>query len=88
MGLLAFVLKVFCQVAILVVIVSALASWMDLSKAHWFVHTIKKYTDPIYKPIRKITDKFSGAIDLAPLVVCFGLMTLQALVVPWLESMK
>ena len=83
---LGFVVNLICQGLILLIIVSALSSWMDLSKAHPFVSWLKRFTEPIYKVVRPVTKHIPGPLDWAPLVVCFFLMTVQRFLIPWLQQ--
>ncbi len=79
-----FIINIICQGLILLVIVSALSSWMDLSKAHPFVGWLNRCTEPLYKFVRPVTKNIPGPLDWAPLIICFFLMTLQRFLIPLL----
>jgi YggT family protein len=72
-----------------VIIVQAIMSWLiafnvintynDTVRAIWLA--LKRLTDPLYNPIRRIMPDF-GALDLSPIVVLIIIYILQNIVIP------
>lgn len=83
------IIDILLGVAITVIIVQAIMSWLlafnvinlqnDIVRAIWT--TLDALTAPIYNPIRKIMPDF-GAIDLTPMVVIIGIMILNNAILP------
>lgn len=83
------IINILLNVAITVIIVQAIMSWLlafnvinlqnDIARAIWT--TLDALTAPIYKPIRKIMPDF-GSIDLTPMVVIIGIIILQDAIMP------
>ncbi len=78
------ILDILLNVAITIIIVQAVMSWLfvfnvismqnDIVNAIW--QALHALTEPIYKPIRKIMPDF-GQIDLTPMVVIIIIIILQ-----------
>lgn len=64
----------------LVIIVSVLISLLGADPYNQIVRLITDLTEPIYRPIRKLTSKIAGPFDLAPLVAIFGLILIQEII--------
>ena len=83
------IISILLNVAITVIIVQAIMSWLlafnvinlqnDIARALWT--TLDSLTAPIYNPIRKIMPDF-GSIDLTPMVVIIGIIILQDAILP------
>ena len=83
------ILQVLLQLAALVVIVQAVLSWLisfnvisthnDTVRSIWLA--LKRLTDPLYNPIRRILPDF-GTIDFSPLVVLLIITLLSNIVIP------
>jgi YggT family protein len=54
-------------------------TWNDTVRAVW--NALKKMTDPLYNPIRRIMPDFGG-LDLSPLVVLLIIYILMTIIVP------
>ena len=78
------ILEVLLDVIWWIIVVQAIMSWLlafnvinthnDLVRTIWLA--LKKMTDPLYNPIRRIMPDF-GALDLSPIVVlCSTLNTI------------
>ncbi len=78
------VLSVLIQVALMIILVQAVMSWLlafnvislsnDIVRGIWT--SLERLTDPLYRPIRRIMPDF-GALDLSPMVVIIILIILQ-----------
>jgi YggT family protein len=83
------VIQILLIVAITVIIVQAIMSWLlafnvinlqnDIVRAIWTA--LDGLTAPIYSPIRRIMPDF-GSIDLTPMVVIIGIIILRDAVLP------
>ncbi|MDF2232878.1 YggT family protein [Albimonas sp. CAU 1670] len=70
-----------------VVIIQAVMSWLInfdvINLRQRFVYTVwstlNRLTEPLYRPIRSILPPMGG-LDLAPLVLIFGILALQVLI--------
>ncbi|GAB5480310.1 MAG: YggT family protein [Parasphingorhabdus sp.] len=87
------IISILLTVAITVIIVQAIMSWLlafnvinlqnDIARALWT--TLDALTAPIYRPIRRIMPDF-GSIDLTPMVVIIGIIILQDAILPPLRA--
>jgi len=87
------IIDILLTVAITVIIVQAIMSWLlafnvinlqnDIVRALWT--TLDALTTPTYAPIRRIMPDF-GAIDLTPMVVIIGIIILQDAILPPLRA--
>ncbi len=83
------IISILLNVAITVIIVQAIMSWLlafnvinlqnDIARAIWT--TLDALTAPIYRPVRRIMPDF-GSIDLTPMVVIIGIIILQGAILP------
>ena len=64
----------------LVIIVSALLSWMPVPRNHPAVLFLNNITEPVYEPIRRVLNPSqTGGIDLSPLIVLLAIQFLKQL---------
>jgi len=73
-GLLNFAIDALC----VLLIVSALLSWVAPNSRHPVIVFLNKVTEPMLVPIRKVVPPVGG-LDLAPLLLLLGLRLLQRL---------
>lgn len=83
-GLLVVLPLVF-QILQILVFVSVLISWVNADPYNPYVQLIRRLTEPLYRPIRRLTDRLGGPFDLAPLVLVFLLIFLQNILVNYLR---
>ena len=86
-GLISFILELALNMAQVIVIASVLISWVGADPYNALVQLIRNITEPMYRPFRKITQGFSGPIDLAPLIVLLIIATIQKGFLPYLKMM-
>jgi YggT family protein len=86
-GLISFVLELVLNMAQVIVIASVIISWVGADPYNALVQLIRNITEPMYRPFRKITQGFSGPIDLAPLIVLLIIATIQKGFLPYLKMM-
>ena len=75
---LAMFLILLLQLYSFVLFVSVILSWLNLSEDNQIVVLVRKCTEPVLAPIRKILPPFGG-FDLSPLVALFVLQLVQRL---------
>jgi YggT family protein len=62
-----------------VVIISALITWVNPDPSNPIVQILRRLTDPVYAFIRKYVPTAVGGLDLAPIIIIFGIFFLQQL---------
>lgn len=62
----------------LVLLASAILSWMNLSPDNPIVRVVHQLTEPVLEPVRKFLPS-AGGFDISPLVVLIVLRVLKAL---------
>ncbi len=70
---LAQILHMIISIYIWVVIIAALVTWVRPDPFNPIVQTLYRLTEPVYAWIRRYIPTVIGGIDLAPLIVIFGL---------------
>ncbi len=80
-------LQMVIKLYIWVVIIAALISWVRPDPYNPIVQTLYRLTEPIYAYIRRYIPTIIGGIDLAPLIVIFGLQFIELLLSNMLISM-
>lgn len=86
-GMISFILELALNMAQVIVIASVLISWVGADPYNPIVQLIRNITEPMYRPFRKLTQGFSGPIDLAPLIVLLIIATLQKGFLPYIKMM-
>lgn len=59
------------------VIGSVLISWLNADPNHPVVRLIHQTTEPMFRPLRKVTSKIPGPLDWAPMAVLMVIVFLQ-----------
>jgi YggT family protein len=86
-GMISFLVELILNMAQVIVLASVIISWVGADHYNPIVQLIRNITEPLYKPFRKLTQSFSGPIDLAPLIVLLLIATIQKGVLPYLKLM-
>jgi len=73
----AQILQMVINIYIWVVIIAALVSWVRPDPYNPIVQTLYRLTEPVYAWIRRYIPTVIGGIDLAPLIVIFGLQFIE-----------
>jgi YggT family protein len=69
-----------------VVIIAALLSWVNPDPYNPIVQFLRKITEPVFYPIRRVMGGFGLGIDLSPLIVLLIIIFLQQFVVATLRQ--
>jgi YggT family protein len=69
----AQILHMIISIYIWVVIIAALVTWVRPDPYNPIVQTLYRLTEPVYAWIRRYIPTAVGGIDLAPLIIIFGL---------------
>ena len=70
-----------------VVVIAALLSWVNPDPYNPIVQFLRKVTEPVFYPIRRVMGGFGFGIDLSPLVVLAIIYFIQLFVVASLREM-
>jgi YggT family protein len=87
LGMISFIIELALNMVQLMVIASVIISWVGADPYNAIVQLIRNITEPMYRPFRKLTQGFSGPIDLAPLIVLLIIATIQKGFLPYLKMM-
>ena len=82
--LLYFLIDIYIFIIIITVIVSWLIAFNVISPSHpttrRILDLLARLTDPVMRPVRRYVPSIGG-IDISPIIVIFGLMLLQHIIV-------
>ncbi len=77
----ASILSMVINIYIWVVIIAALITWVNPDPSNPIVQILRRLTEPVYAFIRRYIPTVIGGIDLAPIIVIFGLQFLDLFLV-------
>ncbi len=69
-----------------VIIISALLTWVNPDPSNPIVQILRRLTEPVYSFIRRYIPTVIGGIDLAPIIIIFGIFFLQQLLQGMMRS--
>ena len=84
----AFVLNLVFNIVQLLVIASVIISWVNADPYNPLVRTINSVTEPMYRPLRRFTNRIPGNLDWAPLAVILIVVFLQMSLIPWMKEIS
>lgn len=76
-GLLAVSSPLFDMITLLILL-SVVLSWVNADPYNPYVQLTRRLTEPVYRPLRGFTQRFSGPFDLAPLCAIFIMIFCKA----------
>ena len=76
------VLDSFLFILTIIIIASAVVSWVNADPYNPIVRIIHNLTSPIYKKIRKKIPTVYGTIDFTPIILIFMIMFVQSGILP------
>lgn len=85
-GLLAIIPMFFNFLQILILL-SVVISWVNADPYNPYVQLIRRLTEPMYRPLRRWTDRVGGPFDLAPLLLIFILVFIQNVLYTYLKHL-
>lgn len=85
--MISFVVELVLNLVQVIVIASVIISWVGADPYNPIVQLIRNLTEPMYRPFRRLTQGFSGPIDLAPLIILLIITTLQRGILPHIKMM-
>ena len=77
----ARVLDIALNLVLWCIIIRALISWVNPDPYNVIVQILRRITDPILNPIRKIIPMHGIGIDLSPFIACLGIVFLQSFLI-------
>jgi len=84
----AQILHMVIGIYIWVVIIAALITWVRPDPFNPIVQTLYRLTEPVYAWVRRYIPTAVGGIDLAPLIIIFGLQFLDLFLVKLLFQLS
>ena len=67
-----------------VIIAAALVSWVNPSPYNPIVQFLRRVTEPVLEPIRRVLHRYQTGIDFSPLVVILIIQFVQRVILPLL----
>ncbi len=83
----ASVLDLILNMALLLIMASIIISWVGGDPSNQLVSAIRSMTEPLFRPLRKLTQSFPGPIDWAPMILMLIIVFLQKGVVPMIRML-
>lgn len=81
----AAVLEIILQTVMVLIFASVLISWVGADPSNQIVSMIRSLTEPLYRPLRKLTRNLPGPLDWAPMILILIIVFLMRGVVPLLR---
>ena len=76
----AHILVRLIDVYIVLVLLRALSTWLQLDMQNAFVRLLCSATDPVLKRVRAVVPPVAGAVDISAVVIILGLTLLKFLI--------
>ncbi len=68
-GTIIYFIDIILKMGQVVVIASIIISWLGADQYNPIVQLVRNITEPMYRPFRRMTQGFSGPIDLSPMII-------------------
>jgi YggT family protein len=81
----ARILEVILNLIQVLVIASVLISWVGGDPGNQVVGVVRNLTEPLYRPLRRLTRNLPGPIDWAPMIVLLLVMFVQYGIIPYIR---
>jgi YggT family protein len=81
----AMVVDIVLNMMQLLIVASIIISWVGADPNNQIVTAIRTMTEPLFRPIRKLTKSFPGPIDWAPMILMLIIVFIQVGVVPYIR---
>ena len=81
----AMVVDIILNMMQLLIVASIIISWVGADPNNQIVTAIRTITEPMFKPIRKLTRNFPGPLDWAPMILMLIIVFVQVGVVPYIR---
>ena len=81
----AAVLEIILQTLMVLIFASILISWVGADHHNQIVSMVRALTEPIYRPLRKLTRNLPGPLDWAPMILILIIVFLMRGVLPLLR---
>jgi len=85
---LAHVVNIVLNLVMLLIIVSIFISWFSADPRNPYVRMVRSLTEPMYQPVRRLTSRIPGPLDLAPMVIILVVVFLEKSVPMYLMSLS
>ncbi len=79
------VVNLILDMMLLMILASIIISWVGADPNNQIVTVIRTITEPMFRPIRKLTKNFPGPIDWAPMILMLIIVFIQRGVVPYIR---
>ena len=83
----ATILDLILNMIQLLIIASVIISWVGADPNNQIVRIIHSLTEPIYRPIRRLTRNLPGPLDWAPMIALLIVIFLMVGVVPYIRML-
>lgn len=81
----AMVVDIILNMMQLLIVASIIISWVGADPSNQIVTAIRTMTEPMFRPIRKLTKNFPGPLDWAPMILMLIIVFIQVGVVPYIR---
>lgn len=81
----AMVVDIILNMMQLLIVASIIISWVGADPNNQIVTAIRTMTEPMFRPIRKLTKNFPGPLDWAPMILMLIIVFIQVGVVPYIR---
>ena len=78
----SFILDLILNMAQVLVITSVIISWVGADTYNPLVQTVRKLTEPLFRPFQALNRSLNLPIDLSPMIVLLVITTLQRGILP------
>ena len=84
---LAKVIDIVLNMVQLLILASVLMSWVGADANNQIVRMVQNLTEPLFRPIRRLTKNLPGPIDWAPMVLLLLIVFASYGIVPYIRML-
>src|SRR4051812_8479099 len=83
----AKIIEIILNMVQLLVVASIVISWVGADPHNQLVVMVRNMTEPLYKPVRKLTRNLPGPFDWAPMIIILVCIFLTYGIVPYIRML-
>ena len=65
-----------------IIIIAALISWVSPNPYNPIVQFLRRVTEPVLRPVRRLLDRYQTGVDFSPVVVILIILFVQRVILP------
>lgn len=81
------IIELILRMVQILIFASIIISWVGADPGNQIVQMVRALTEPMYRPLRKLTKKLPGPMDWAPLVLMLVVIFVEVGILPYIRML-